>query len=112
MDGSETQAVIGLTTARTGGYRARALDGVKVTAADTVEGYVAALGLEAGVVAAVVVAPETEKNGGDEATVDDRGGNEIHAGERVAERSWPDRASARTGWKTKTPRLPEGKARR
>jgi hypothetical protein len=48
---------------------------------------VATLGLEAGVVAAVVVAPKAEKHGGNEATVDDRGGNEIHAGGRVAERS-------------------------
>jgi hypothetical protein len=73
------------------------LDGVKMAAADAVEGHVATLGLEAGVIAAVVVAPKTEKNGGDEATVDDRGGNEIHAGERVAERSWSDRASVGTG---------------
>jgi len=77
-----------------------------MTAVRAVEGHVPALGLEAGVVAAIVVAPEAEKNGGDEATVDDHGGYKIHVGVRVEKRSWSDRASVRTDWKIETPRLP------
>ena len=60
-----------------------ALDGVEVAAFHTLEGNVAALGLEAGVVAAVVVNPQAEEDRGDEEAIDDRGGDEIHAGWKV-----------------------------
>lgn len=41
--------------------------------------YMAPLGLETRVIAAIVINPKGEKNPGDEKTVDDRGGDEIHA---------------------------------
>jgi hypothetical protein len=47
-----------------------------------VEGNVPALGLEARVIATIIVNPEAEKQRGDEEAVDDRGGNEIHGGKR------------------------------
>jgi hypothetical protein len=53
------------------------------------------LGLEAGVVATIIVDPQAEKNRGDEEAVDDRGGNEVHGsgGRRIKGRTarWADR---------------------
>lgn len=71
-------AVVYLPALRAGGPGVLALHGVEVAAAYALKGYVTALGLEAGVVAAVIVNPEAEKEGGNEEAVDDRGGDEIH----------------------------------
>ena len=55
-----------------------ALNGVEMAAFDTVERDMAALGLEAGVIATVVIDPQAKKDPGDKETIYDRGSDEIH----------------------------------
>jgi hypothetical protein len=57
-----------------------ALHRIKVTALEALKGNVATFRLEAGVVAAIIVDPQTKEDRGDEEAVDDRGGDEVHAG--------------------------------
>ena len=58
-----------------------ALNRVKVAAFQALERNVATLGLEAGMIAAIIVDPQAEEYRGDKEAIDDRGGYEIHAGE-------------------------------
>ena len=56
-----------------------ALNGVEVAATHALEGNVTLLRLETRVVATIVIDPQAEEERGDEETIDDRGGDEIHA---------------------------------
>jgi hypothetical protein len=78
-EGSEPQTIIFLPTSWTNRTGLLALQRVKAAAPHAVKRNVSALGLKAGVIATVVVNPKAKKQGGDEETVDDRGGDEIHA---------------------------------
>jgi hypothetical protein len=55
-----------------------AADGVEPIAAAAMEGRLAALALEAGVIAAVIVEPQAEEGHGQDETIEDRCVDDIH----------------------------------
>src|SRR5690606_10315718 len=84
LAGLKLQADVFVSAARADGGFVVALNRMNVTATHAMEGGVPALLLETRVVATVIVAPQSQKDGGDQQAINDGGGLQIHADERPA----------------------------
>jgi hypothetical protein len=101
---SKLQAVVFLPTFRADRLRVLTLHGIEMRATHAAERNMPTLGLEAGVVAAIIVNPEAEKKGGDEEAVNDRGGDEIHLRARKKRKQAHGRAAHATQKKRRSRR--------
>lgn len=73
--GLEAQSLVFASATGAAGTGVLALDGVKVAALDALERNMPALGLEAGVVAPIIIDPQAQENPGNEEAIGYRSGD-------------------------------------